>query len=193
MWPFGSRGSRADVSQANAGHVAVIDYVALERNDACLKVWLPKKVSDALDQLSAAHDSSKPDILRWLLFEYVYGRQEFENLIAWKERRDAESRGELDDGATRIRFSPKLSGQIKSPPRIASIEFLGKSTEDIKLLLPRLLKDELVMLADNERMGASDHIRKILVRVLLGEKVHQQWRAAVGSVPDDIRLAEADN
>jgi hypothetical protein len=160
-----------------------LDYAQFEKNDAWIKIWLPPKLIQALDLLSAAHDSSRPDVLRGLLFEHVYGRQELEGLIAWKRRRDG------DDG--RMLREPGQEYEF-APPRIASIDMFGKATEDIKLWLPKRLKDDITALANNAGMGISDYIRKTLVRILLGEKTHQQWQAAIGNVPADIRRAEAE-
>lgn len=185
MWPFTKRGTR--VNAPSRGAVSSVDYTVFARNDACIKIWLPEKLSQALDQLSDTHDASRPDVLRALLFEHVYGRQELEGLLVWKRRQDAEAQRDIPLFQRRV-----PEGAEPTPPRVASIEMFGKASEDIKLFLPQRLKDEVVMLATNEQMGVSDYIRKSLVRMVLGEKVHQQWRAAIGDLPADVRRIEAE-
>jgi len=190
MWPFTKRGAR--VNTVDSVSPSSLDYAAFARNEACLKLWLPESITRALDRVSVAHDASRPDVLRALLFEHVYGRQELDGLIAWKRQQDAEARRALEADEGRMLREPQAEyGGI--PERIASIELFGKATEDIKLWLPQLLKDDLGLLAKQERMRLSDYIRKALVRMLLGEKRHQQWRAAIGQVPADIHHVESDD
>lgn len=181
MWPFAKRGAR--VNAPSPVVASALDYAVFALNDACIKIWLPAKLSQALDQLSYTHDVSRPDVLRELLFEHVYGRHELEGLIAWKRRRDSDT--------THMVREPQADYQA-IPPRAASIDMFGKATENIKLWLPPPLKHEIVTLANNARMGVSDYIRKTLVRMLLGEKIHQQWQAIIGNVPADVRQAEAE-
>lgn len=190
MWPFAKRGAR--VSTPSPVAASSLDYAVFGRNDACIKIWLPEKLSHALDQLSTTYDVSRPDVLRELLFEHVYGRQELEGLLVWKRRRDAEAQREEKPLFSRRILREPQADYEPTPPRVASIELFGKANEDIKLFLPQRLKDEVVTLATNEQMGLSDYIRKSLVRMLLGEKLHQQWRAAIGDLPADIRRVEAE-
>lgn len=181
MWPFAKRGARANAPESMGS--SELDYALFAQNDAWIKIWLPPKLVEALNLLSAAHDSSVPDVLRALLFEHVYGRHEMENLIAWKQRLDG------DDARMVREIEPSYQ---PAPPRAVSIDLFGKATEDIKLSLPKPLKDEIAMLAKSAGMGLSDYIRKALIRILLGEKAHQHWQAAIGPVPPSSRQAEAE-
>ncbi|MCG3775663.1 MAG: hypothetical protein JW395_2506 [Nitrospira sp.] len=178
MWPFANRGARANTSPTPPS--SSLDYAAFADNGARIKIWVPEILDQALNQLSVDHDESKPDVLRALLFEHAYGRLALEGLIAWKRRQDG--------GIFRESVLPYGT----TPPRTAFVELFGKSTEDISLDLPQPLKDNLVLLATHEGMGLSDYVRKTLVRMLLGEKRHQQWRAAIGDVPTEQRRTEAE-
>lgn len=183
MWPFAKRGARTTTPDSVAS--SELDYALFEENGACVKIWLPEKLTQALDQLSAAYDASRPDVLRALLFEHVYGRQELEALIAWKQRRDKEA------AASMLR-EPQAPYTALEGKRSVAIDLFGKATEDIKLFLPRRLKAEIVTLAKTDGLGVSDYVRKTLVRMLLGEMVHQQWQTAIGNVSAEIRLAESE-
>ena len=182
MWPFAKRGTRASTPESVLS--SKLDYAHFEKNEVWIKIWLPEKLALALDRLSVAHDASRPDVLRALLFEYVYGRQELEALIAWNQCRDEKA----EEVIVRQREG---SYSVREGKRTVSIDLFGKATEDIKLFLPRPLKVEIVILANMDGLGVSDYVRKTLVRMLLGEKIHQQWQAAVGNVPADIQLEEA--
>jgi hypothetical protein len=132
---------------------------------------------------------SRPDVLRWLLFEHVYGRPAFEQLKAWKQQKDAEeeARRQIAKSTHGVKFSPPRG--IPSE-RAVTHQLLGKSIEDFKLWLPSLLKEQLAQLARIEGQGLSDYLRKTLVRILFGEAFHHQWRKAIGKLPREVELFE---
>ena len=193
-WPFAKRGTRIDAAPQIPLPVALPDDLSVfSSNAACIKLWLPEKLINSLDALSSTHGMSRPDVLRWLLFEHVYGRPALERLTAWKAKQDAEvaearRRAKEQVVDSRVRFSPER-GQPSE--RAITARLLGKSVEDFKLWLPPILKDQLETLANMEELGISDYVRKTLVRILLGESFHHQWRAAVGKLPEEVRRFES--
>mgnify|MGYP001595934978 CR=1 FL=1 len=189
MWPFARRGARANTP--NPAITQALDYAEFADNRACIKLWLPEILDQALNQLSVTHDTSKPDVLRGLLFEHVYGRQALEGLIAWKRAEDAKaSPGMLHQ--PQVPYDEHPFSQLQSP-RSAEIDLFGKATIAIKLTLPQRLKDDLDALARHEQLDRSHYIRKTLVRQLLGEQRHQQWRVAIGDLPADLAQQESDD
>ncbi len=99
-WPFAKRGTRVDAPIKLDLPVPLPgDLSVFARNDACIKLWLPEKLTQASAQMSGATGQSRPDVLRWLLFEHVYGRPAFETLKAWKQQRDLEERRRLEQAA----------------------------------------------------------------------------------------------
>ncbi len=192
-WPFAQRGTRIDTAPA----VRLIvepptDLGAFAVNNACIKLWLPEKLIHGLDTMSAAHGMSRPDVLRWLFFEHVYGRPALERLKEWKHQKDAEEAQRLERaraGVSDLMYSPKTAAPSE---RRITTHLLGKSIEDFKLLLPAPLKAELGKIAKAEDLGLSDYLRKTLVRILLGEGFHHQWRAAVGKLPAEAQQFEQD-
>ena len=186
-WPFAKRGTRIDAAPPRA--FAVLPPAELgdfANNDVPIKLWLPDKLVQGLDALSAAHGMSRPDVLRWLLFEHVYGRPALEQLKDWKRRKDAEP-ARLQEVTSGIQESPKAAEPTE---RKITTQLLGKSLEDLKLLLPGRLKTELENLARAEALGLSDYLRRTLVRILLGESFHHQWRSAIGKLPAGILVFE---
>lgn len=195
LWPFSSRGTRGNGKSIEVLPLVLPkDLSVFGRNDACIKLWLPEKLTDALDALSNTHDMSRPDVLRWLFFEHVYGRAAFEQLRAWKRRQDelAEQRAaelerqrraqRVEDAEVRL-SSLRLGGDS---PRFITATMLGKSIDDFKFWLPTPLKNELAKLAGIEGMGLSDYLRKTLVRILLGEAFHHNWQRAIGKLSAEI-------
>jgi hypothetical protein len=193
-WPFAKRGTRVDAPIKLDLPVPLPgDLSVFARNDACIKLWLPEKLTQALAQLSGSTGQSRPDVLRWLLFEHVYGRPAFETLKAWKQQRDLEERrrreAAADGSPVQIKFSP---ARVHTAERTVTAQLLGKSVEDFKLWLPAALKQELQTLATLESLELSDYLRKTLVRILLGESFHHRWRTMVGKLPDEVRRFERE-
>ena len=102
MWPYATRGSRF-VGDAAACHPSRLNPEDFANNDAVIKLWLPDQLLAAIDVLCDAHDASRPDVLRWLLFEHAYGRTEFAHL-----RRRAETGPQAGEGdVPGVRYSPQ--------------------------------------------------------------------------------------
>ena len=178
FWPFASRGSRV-VTVTPPVPTPALDYAAYSTNDVTVTVWLPERLLTALDVVSAETNTSRPDVIRALLFEHLHGRAELARLHAWARNRAAVEPG--------IQFSNK-----RYPiDREANVRMLGKSAADLKLELPSPMKAGLAALVKTEGLGLSDGIRKVLVLRLLGAPFHARWQAAVGLVPAEARLREA--
>lgn len=193
-WPFAKRGTRVDVPIKLDLPVPLPgDLSVFARNDVCIKLWLPEKLTQALEQMSGSTGQSRPDVLRWLLFEHVYGRPAFETLKAWKHQRDLEEcrrrEAVADVSPLQVKLSP---ARVHAAERTVTAQLLGKSVEDFKLWLPGALKQELQTLAALESLELSDYLRKTLVRVLLGESFHHRWRSMVGKLPDEVRRFERE-
>ena len=182
MWPFKSRSSRVITSPTKVNIPALPeDLSKFAKNDTSIKLWLPERLIVALDELSFTTEMSRPDVLRCIFFEHVYGRPAINRLIEWKRINDLA----MDLGEAT--FSPKR----KQPSeREVTIEMIGKSKEDFTLHLPSPLKDELIKLSKLEMLDLSDYLRKTLVRILLGEVFHHQWRDAIGKLPDEVQRFE---
>lgn len=194
-WPFAKRGSR--IEQAVAVDLPIElpkDLSVFCNNNACIKIWLPEKLVQALQVLSASHEMSRPDVLRSLFFEHVYGRPALEQLKVWKRKLDEDERRRREEKAKRFETHSDsgvaFSRQRGTAERTITAQILGKSVEDFKLWLPTPLKNELDKLAKLEALGISDYLRKTLVRQLLGEAFHHNWRSAVGKLPEEVRRFE---
>ncbi len=159
MWPFKTRGSRfhGDVSERSPSLLGSCDFTT---NDAVIKLWLPDELVAALDVISAERDASRPDVLRWILFEHAYGRTEFAHLCNRAQGRAVRCRD-------LVVVAP--NGACEPTDRPTAAPALGKSLEDIKLHLPAQLRRDLERLAALHRQPLSDYLRGVLARSLLGE------------------------
>lgn len=170
MWPYATRGARqADLNVQAGKALSEAELHRFRTNDVWIKVWIPERLEAELAQMSAGTNASRPDVLRALFFEHVYGKaalQQFQN-----------SRPEVPTA----RFSRQ---------RTAATALLGKATVDIKLWMPEPLKDELARLALSRSMRVSDYCRMVLVGALLGMRVLLAWETIVRIVPAAMRAEE---
>jgi len=147
---------------------------------------------DRINWISKNHEVSRPDIVRALAFENVYGRVAYDALIAHVAAKKNPHALPNTSGA----IDQLLHGNIKksvSRTTQQDLEHLGKSDEDITITLPKKLKADLTQLAALHKLTPSSYVRKLLVLHLLGEQVHSQWQKALGNLPADLRILEADN
>lgn len=167
------------------------DFNDFEKSNATLKVWLPQILIDRINWISKNRDVSRPDIVRALAFENVYGKVTYDALI--KHANDKRNCHELPNNTASI--DKVLHGQIllsRDRSTVHDLEHLGKSDEDITISLPAVLKDDLTRVAKLHGLTASSYVRKLLVLHLLGEVVHSQWQKALGKLPDDLKVLEED-
>jgi hypothetical protein len=197
MWPFSSRGSQGGTIAPHPQGLP--NFKDFEKADAALKVWLPQVLSDRVNWLSKTRDVSRPDVVRALLFEHLYGRVAYEAFVKYATQERVEV--ELKMARARLLASSGSddltrgfhSGDIKqSASRYTQIDLqhLGKSVDDIDLSLPWQLKFDLEAVAQMHRLSASGYVRKMLVLQLLGERVHRTWQDAVGAISKEVLAIE---
>lgn len=75
MWPYKSRFSRFD-GDIDAVAPTALGETDFSVNQTPIKLWLPEQLLSALDVLCAHHDTTRPDVLRALIFEHAFGRIE---------------------------------------------------------------------------------------------------------------------
>lgn len=181
-WPFAKRGSTMKTRASSDQMPQVdIDFARYASNDAYIKVWLPDKLVAVLNNLSATYGSSRPDVLKTLLFRHVYGIATFEAFVSWKRIQEQESAARAV--ASEAKFSKRRSD---------SIDYIGKSTENLKIWLPMLLKEDLVEQAEANALGVSDYVRMALVKSLLGDRFYTSWQRYIGAVPEEAQLEEKE-
>ena len=192
MWPYSARSSQYNVIAPKPQDWPAFDE--FEKSEASLKVWLPQILIDRINWISKTRDVSRPDIVKALAFENVYGRVAYEGLIAHvNQKRNASSKPAQKSNESIDIF---LHGQIRFSRTITTpddLEHLGKSDEDLTIKLPQRLKDDLALIAKLNGLTPSSYVRKLLVLHLLGEQVHSKWQKALGKIPDDLKNLEKDN
>jgi hypothetical protein len=179
MWPFSTRGARAATKVPERRAIA-LNFADFARNDSYFKLWLPEKVTQELDRLSIEHGTSRPDVLRALLFEHVYGRPAFDELVAWREKQTEQLASQRN---SEVQFSRERSTHI---------EMFGKATDNIKFQLPARLKTDLAQLAATHQLGLSDYARKALICIFLGEITYNLYMRTAGILPPNLRELEAE-
>lgn len=166
MWPHAKRGTRFD-GDVFARFPSQLGKARFSINDAVIKLWLPERLLAALDVMSSVHFVSRPDVVRWVLFEHVFGKVEFALLLEQERRRMLNT---WDEGPMICRTA------VAATARAFRLRCVGKSTDDLKVEMPLLLKQNLEDLAEAAGESLSAYIRRVLARDFLSEKEYQQWQ-----------------
>lgn len=199
MWPFTSRGNRADTRAPEP--MDFPDFKAFRVSNAKLKVWLPKALDDRLGWLSVRREASKPDVARALLFEHLYGKLAYEALLRYasemrinteveKAREHMMGQGRIDVllhgmPIEEVRYSARDVTDI-------DLEHIGRSDWDFTFTMPAIMLEELKRIARMYVLTPSHYMRKMLVMQLLGEGIHTGWQKAIGKISTDVEKFEMD-
>ena len=186
-WPYQSRGATQKAQESASTVVPPsLDFNLFSGNDSFIKVWLPERIESVLDKLSADHKVSRPDAMRAILFQHVYGVLMYEQLLDWKRKQDEANQCYYQSAV------PDAGEALFSRSR-TSLGILGKSTTNLKLWLPARLKEDLLGVATQHALGVSDYVRWTFARVLLGEKFVADWRRTLQELPDGVKADEAES
>ena len=182
MWPFASASQRFRGAAPTPGDFP--DFAAFKVSSVRLKVWLPEMLTQRIDWISVETGSSRPDVVRALLFEHLYGQVAYLGLLEYQRRHDEEAARRK---AAQPASDPDRSddGIVLSRSRDTPIDLqmLGKSDEDLTLGLSQRFMQDLESLAAAHELTPSSYVRKVLVRHLMGEPLHTGWQQAVGRLP----------
>jgi len=141
------------------------DWAAYNVDDTAVKIWIPEPLDRCLTLLTERFDQTKSDLARNALMIHVHGRLVFESLAEnkmWRLRR----RQEIEDNR---KFNMMVSGpKLNDSPRSSYIKAFGKSTEDLKVWMPRQLNSEIRDLATDMGLTSSEYIRRALTAYYLG-------------------------
>lgn len=184
MWPFSARKPRVDEDEVISMQTKDFDFASFATNDTYMKLWLSEKLTASLDALSVQQQVSRPDVLRWILFEHVYGHELFLGLVKYKESLEPPP-------ASDLRFSRKETEP--KTERAVNLQYLGKVTENIKLWLPTPLKIELINLAEQHKQPLSNHVRAILVAHLFGQRFYSEWQSALLAINKEAEAKESED
>jgi hypothetical protein len=176
MWPFAKRGSRFD-GDADEHFPSDINPRDFKDNKAIIKLWLPSKILAGVDIIGQRYHVGRPDVLRAILFEHVFGRAELVQLDIRERRRQSKLTGRISEALFMLREPENYD-----TARAATVGLIGKAEHDLKLELPIRLRDELVQLAEGADQAISEYIRGVLVRQILGEALYQRWVQAMEAV-----------
>ena len=184
IWPYASRGAtKRSQESIETNAPAEMDFNAFSSNDAFIKVWLPERIEIVLDTLSAAHNVSRPDALRAVLFQHVYGVFVYEQFLDWKRKKDEREQ-------TYYQSAPPEPDAVLFSRSRTTMDMLGKSTSNLKFWLPMQLKEDLTAIATVNELGISDYVRLTLAKRLIGEKFIADWQQSLQDLPEDVKVEE---
>lgn len=135
------------------------DYSELDDYDVSIKFWLPDLLKTAIEEMTAFANTSESDLLRQILFSYLYGRYDLFGLIERGDHRFA-----LNSPALFSRAEIIVSEHVDQP----SQPYLGKNDCDVMIRISTQIKQDLTALAEKQNQPLSVFIRHLLVRNLFG-------------------------
>lgn len=203
VWPFKSRGARVGTV---APKPELPPFEEFEHNNATIHVHLPASLAERIAWISKSEDASGRDVVRALLFQYLYGQLAYTELIRSSTRRRAD---EVVASALSGKQANWVFGPTDTTPGVAesdeikrstsrnnsvTVERFGAADDNWRLELPLRMKEDLKKVAKHDRLKLSQTVRRILVLQLFGGVVHADWQATVGATPhDQLRLEEEAN
>lgn len=150
------------------------EWDGMNIDDTSVKIWIPEPLDDCLTDLSARFEQSKSDLARNGLMIHVHGRYVFEKLVAnrlWKLTRRIEREDTVKYSMEGIRI------KLEDSPRPAFIQAFGKNTFDLKVWMPRQLKEDLESLAIDAGQTGSEYMRRALTAYYLGRTLMDALRS----------------
>jgi len=135
----------------------------LEHGDVAIKFWLPELMDTVLNESCSFFHTSRSDLIRQTLFAYLYGRYDLVGLIERKDQHYQLTRPAL---FSRRNVEPDPDSIEEPEPDV--MHDLGKNTEDLKVWIPRKMRDDIQCLADKASISLSKMIREIIISMLFG-------------------------
>ncbi|OIO75002.1 MAG: hypothetical protein AUJ57_00885 [Zetaproteobacteria bacterium CG1_02_53_45] len=137
------------------------DYAPLlEDGDIALKIWLPELMGTMLDETCSLLNTTRSDLIRQTLFTYLYGRYDWLGMYENNEKQYQLNQPDL--------YS------IHEPKEPNIMADMGKNTEDLKVWVPRKMKEDIQKMADQAGLSASETIREIIISTMIGTHTCQQ-------------------
>ncbi len=151
-----------------------LDFSLFRNNDSVVKIKLPESIQLLLDELDNNRQINRSQLVRELLFAYVYGWYSLELMYQKKEGFYWRSGVLFSRKAINNELLPEPIPYNLAPE-------LGKNTYDLKVWLPDGLINELETLAGRASITVSHFCREVIVGALIGRSVLSE------------RLLETDN
>jgi len=129
------------------------NFFLLDDNDAPLKFHMSEELERMVDEICSYIDISASDFIRQTLFIHLYGRYDLLGLL--------ERQFPVLDERQRM-IIPSAPPDDAPPPKRST------NVADLKVWLPRVMKDDLAYLAQSEGMTLSRHVRTVITTHLCG-------------------------
>ena len=141
------------------------DWEGMNIDNTSVKIWIPEPLDDCFTDLCIRFEQSKSDLARNGLMIHVHGRYVFERLVAnrlWNLTRRIVREDTVKYSMEGVRV------KLEDSPRPAFIKAFGKNTFDLKVWMPRQLKEDLESLAIDAGQTVSEYMRRALTAYYLG-------------------------
>jgi len=138
----------------------------LERGDVAIKFWLPELMDTILAESCGLIDTTHSDFMRQILFTYLYGRYDwlgmFERRAAFYQLNPVPMVFYQTD---LVADKPEYEAVVPEPEIRKD---MGKNVADLKVWIPRKMKEDIQALATKSGITFSEMIREIIISTLIG-------------------------
>jgi len=139
------------------------DYSALlEKGDIAIKFWLPELMGTILNECCSLLNTTRSNLIRQTLFTHLYGRYD------WLGLHERQVPGYRLGPPSEVRFSKRFDPSVLEPEPPKLMQDMGKNTEDLKVWIPRKMKEDIQLLAQKADISISEMIREIIISTLIG-------------------------
>jgi hypothetical protein len=193
MWPYSTCSSRVIGVPANPKiHINLDDFA---KGDKVLEATLTSDIWSMVDWLGVTTDSTNTDVIKALLFQALYGRIAYEQLL--EHVRQQQHVEELKKQARIDEFEiAEKEGRVMhlgevlfSRGRVTSVdlEHIGKANVNRKLLIPLRMWNDLDRQSAKAGIDRALYVRGLLFKVLQGEVNYNQWQNARAELESQVR------
>jgi hypothetical protein len=184
MWPYSTSSSRVmGVPTKLKLHINLDDFA---KSDKVFEATLTSDIWAMVEWLGVTTDSTNTDVIKSLLFQALYGRIAYEQLL--EHVRQQQHVEELKKQARIDEFEiaekegrvVHLGEALFSRDRVTSVdlEHIGKANVNRKLLIPLRMWNDLDRQSAKAGIDRALYVRGLLFKVLQGEVNYNQWQQA---------------
>ena len=178
MWPYSTSSSRVlGIPVAPKIHINLADFA---KSDTTLDTTLSDDIWKMIEWLSASTDTTSTDVIRGLLFQALYGRVAYEQLLRHVDKLCVEDDGLNVADEADIRKSVDRATQ-------ADLRFVGKANVNRKIKVPQRMFYDLDRQAVKANITLTSYVRGLLFKTLQGEVNYSQWQNARAELENRVK------
>lgn len=174
MWPFTARES----SPLTAVHAQAPEMVYSEftQNRKEVDVNFSSMLWGQITNLAYANDCSMNSVVLALLFQEMYGRCAYGDLLVYADQLQVQQRQEAQLEVSKSSVFDILKSRERGTT--VNLKYLGKADTSRSIVMPLKMHADLNRHASRQSgsPSVSVYLREVMYRILNGSVMHERWR-----------------